>query len=180
MALIKKMEWAWILVALFTLPSCMSAYRKSLGGDPDQSFNRVFLTDFPTAWQAALDSLKNSRLDISNREGGFIQTKWVDNTAEKNFKDSFGLADAYIKAQYRFRVTVSKNTTYQGKPTTQVTVQKEQLIQRDVLEGWRPIETDSIDENTLLYRISRLISIRIKLLRMEEQKTKKALENPGF
>jgi hypothetical protein len=168
-----------LLLALVTASGCVSAYRQTVGGETAQVFTKIYLTDFNTAWQSVLDSLKASRLDVSNREGGFIQTKWTENTAEKNFVDSFGGADAYLKAQYRFRVNVAKGF-YNGRPSVKVTVQKEQLIQRDVLEGWRPIETDAVDENTLLYRIGRIIFIRMKLAQLEEEKTKKAIESSGF
>jgi hypothetical protein len=157
----------------------MHAYTQSVGGDTSQVFERIYLTDFNTAWQSVLDSLKNSRLDVSNREGGFIQTKWTDNTAEKNFADSLGNVGAYLKAQYRFRVSVAKGF-YNGKSTIKVSVQKEQLVQRDVLEGWRPLETDSVDESTLLYRIGRLIFIRMKMAKIEEEKAKKELEDVNF
>jgi hypothetical protein len=61
-----------------------------------------------------------------------------------------------------------------------ISVQKEQLVQRDVLEGWRPIETDSIDEKTLLYRVGRIIFIKMKLAYLEEEKTRKSIESSGF
>lgn len=158
---------------------CVSAYRASVGADQAYVFNRTYLTDFNTAWQGVLDALKTSRLDVSNREGGFVQTRWTKNTAEKNFVDSFGGSETYLEAQYRFRVSVAKSF-YNGKPSVKVSVQKEQLVQRDVLEGWKPIETDSIDENTLLYRIGRIIFVRMRLAALEEEKTKKALEGSGF
>lgn len=167
-----------ILTAV-SLNGCVNAYKKSVGSDTTQVFKKIYLTDFNTAWQAVLDALKHSPLDVSNREGGFIQTKWTDNTAERNFTDSFGPADSVLKAQYRFRVNVSKGF-YNGQPSVKVSVQKEQLVQRDVLEGWRPIETDSIDENTLLYRIGRIVYIRTKIARLEDEKTKRAIENSSF
>jgi hypothetical protein len=167
------------MMLLLTGSACVRAYVKSVGGETSQTFDRIFLTDFNTAWQATLDALKNSRLDVSNREGGFLQSKWTENTAEKNFTDSFGSADSYLKAQYRFRVSIGKGF-YNGQPTVKVSVQKEQLIQRDVLEGWRPIESDSIDELTLLYRIGRLIYIRMKLAQLEEEKAKREIENATF
>lgn len=168
-----------VLLLTFAGPACVTAYKQSVGGETNQVFAKIYLTDFNTAWQSVLDSLKNSRLDVSNREGGFVQTRWTDNTDDKNFVDAFGAADAYLKAQYRFKVNVAKGF-YNGKPSVKISVQREQLIQRDVLEGWRPIETDGIDENTLLYRIGRLIFIKVKLAKLEEEKTKKALENTGF
>ena len=140
----------------------MSAYVVSVGGEINKNVERTYLTDFNTAWQATLDSLKNSRLDVSNQESGFLKTKWIDNTAEKNFSDSFGSTDVYLKAQYRFRVNLSKSYVGQ-QASVKVTVLKEQLVQKDVLESPKRLETDSVDEQTLLYRIGRLISMKMKL-----------------
>ncbi|MGK5082155.1 hypothetical protein WDW37_02535 [Bdellovibrionota bacterium FG-1] len=170
---------ATLAALIFNASGCVTAYKQSMGEDTAQVFHRIYLTDFNTAWQAVLDSLKMSRLDVSNREGGYVQTKWNENTAEKNFVDSFGGQDSYLKAQYRFRVNVAKGF-YNGQPSVKVSVQKEQLVQRDVLEGWRPMETDTIDENTLLYRIGRIIFVRMKLTYLEEEKTKKAIEGSRF
>ena len=39
--------------------------------------------------------MKHNRLDISNREAGYVQTKWTDNTEEKNMADSFTGTDAF-------------------------------------------------------------------------------------
>lgn len=170
--------WALMLSLGMASTGCMTAYKQSVGSDTAQIFQRIYLTDFNTSWQSVLDAIKNSRLDVSNREGGYVQTKWTDNTAEKNFVDSFGDQDSYLKAQYRFRINVSKGF-YNGKPSVKVSIQKEQLVQRDVLEGWRPIESDTVDENTLLYRIGRIIAIRMKMTHIEEQKTKQAIEGAG-
>ncbi len=158
---------------------CASAYKRSLGEDYDQVYTRVFLTDVNLAWQAVLEAIKSSRLDVSNREGGFIQTKWTDNTAEKNFTDSFGEQKSYIKARYRFRIQVAKGF-FNGKPSVKVSVQKEQQIQKDVLEGWRPVESDTIEENTLLYRIGRVIYMRMRIAKLDELKTKRQLEQTEF
>lgn len=176
-----------IPVALFLVPllltapltGCVNAYKKSIGSETEKIVSRIYLTDFNTAWQSVGEALKAVPVDITNREGGFIQTKWTINTAEKNFTDSFGGADAYLEAKYRVRVTVAKGF-FSGKPSVKVTVQKDQLIQRDVLEGWRPIETDSVDENTLLYRIGRLIHIKMKIAKAEEQRIQKSIEETKF
>jgi len=154
---------------------CASAYRKSLGGVMLNVHTRIYVTDMNTAWQAVLDSLKSNAIEVSNREGGFIQTKWTDNTSEKNFVDTFGTNYTYLKAQYRFRITVAKGV-YDEEPSVKVTVQKEQLVQRDVLDGWKPVETDSIEEKTLLYRIGRLIYIRMKLNYLEEERIQNEID----
>jgi hypothetical protein len=167
-----------VLGLCFVQVGCMTAYQTSVGANTEQTFERVYFTDFNTAWQAVLDSLKSSRLDVKDREGGVIQTRWTENTAEKNFVESFGGANAFLKAEYRFRVTVSKGF-YNGKPSVKVSVQKEQVVQRDVLEGRRPVSSDSYDENTLLYRIGRIIYLRTKLAKLEEDRTKRAMEHIG-
>ncbi len=165
-----------LLVFMLFSTGCMKAYIKSVGGDSEQVLSRIFRTDLNTAWQGVLSSLKSSPLDISNRESGFIRTKWIDNTSHRNFIDTIGLGQRYLKAQYRFRVSVAKGF-YQGRPSVKIAVQKEQLVKNDVLEGWRRLNTDVIDENTLLYRIGRIIYIQMKIASIEEKKTQEAVED---
>ncbi len=176
----KKVGKVGLAVALLTgalgLASCMTAYKQSVGSDGARVFSRVFLTDYTTAWQAVLESMKSLRVDVKNQEGGFIQTRWIENTSEKAFVDSHGGGESYLKAQYRLKVSVSK-AFYNGRDAAvKVTVQKEQVIQRDVLEGWKSVDTDSLEENSLLYRMGRLIYMRMKLAKIEEEKNKRAIE----
>lgn len=168
-----------LTLLLLSSSSCVSAYRQSIGADTTKTFSRIYFTDFNVAWQSALDALKASPLDVSNREGGFIQTRWIDNTSEKNFSDSFGSAKSYLKAQYRLKLSVAKGF-YNGRPTIKITTLKEQLVQNDVLDGWRAKETDGIDENTILYRVGRIIYIKMKIAKLEEEKTRKSLEDVKF
>ena len=136
------------------------------------------MTDYNTAWQAILDALKNTHMDIINREGGFLQTKWIENTSEKNFTDSFGTAAAYLKAQMRFRVNAAKGF-YNGRETVKLTLEKEQVVQQDVLEGWQPAQTDGVEESTLLYRVGRLIYMRMKLAQLEQDKINAQINAPA-
>jgi hypothetical protein len=175
--MIMRIKFPILLIVLNFSLGCASSYIQSIGGDTNQSFERVYTTDWNIAWQATLEALKHTQIDTSNQEAGYVQTKWIDNTAEKNFIDSFGEADKYLKAQYRFQISLHKGY-FKRKPTIKIRIQKEQLIQKDALEGWRPAETDSIEENTLLYRIGRLISMMTKLNQLEEQRTQRELQNP--
>jgi hypothetical protein len=162
-----------------SLSSCMSAYKKSVGGDPHPVVVRTYFTDLQTGWQSVLESLKDDPIDVKNEESGFVQTRWVDNTDQKNFSDAFGDGDALLKAQFRFRINVSR-TFYNGRPAVKVTIQKDQLVQKDVLEGWNPADTDTVEEYTLLYRIGRIISIKMQLSRAEQQKMNKEIEDVKF
>lgn len=153
----------------------MSAYKKSVGGDSDQIFSKILVADYTVAWESAVDAMKASAMDIVNRENGTLQTKWIDNTSERNLIDSNGSVSPYIKAQYRFRVSLAKGF-FQGYPSVRVSIQKEQQIQRDVLEGWVNQETDGIQENSLLYRIAKLIEYKKRIQDIENQRLKKQME----
>jgi len=158
---------------------CMTAYKRSVGADTQRVFSRVYATDFNLAWQAVLDALKSSRLDVSNRESGTIQTRWQDNTAEKNFTDGDGTTSIYMKAQYRFKISLSRGF-YKARPAIKIAVQREQVVQRDALEDFRPVESDSIEENTLLYRIGRLINVRTRIAKLEEMRVNAEIQNSNF
>lgn len=145
------------------------------GTDVDQIYSRVFMTDYNTAWQAVLEGVKRYDKTVQNRQSGIVETVWTDNTNEKNFIEAFGSDVTHIKAHFRFRVSVAPGT-FHGKPSVRVSVLKDQWVQRDLLEGWKPTKTDSIEENTLLYRIGRIIHIKQRLKQIEEEKMKEALE----
>jgi|GEM_PF-424188 len=164
-----------LAIAPPALTGCMTAYKRSVGANTQTNFHRVYTTDFNTAWQAVLDSMKSIRLDVTNREGGFLQTRWMDNTKEKNFSDGDGTTFPYMRAQYRFKVTISKGV-YNGRSGIKVVVQREQFAQRDALDELYPLESDSIEENTLLYRIGRIIAVKTRLAKLEEYNTRMEIQ----
>jgi hypothetical protein len=172
----KLMQWLCLSLFAIGLTGCMSAYKKSVGGDADRIYSKILLADYSVTWESAVDALKASPMEIVNRENGTLQTKWIDNTAERNLIDAVGTVSPYTKAQYRFRVTMSKGF-YDGKTSVRVSVQKEQEIQRDVLEGWINQESDGIQENSLLYRISKVIESKLKLQDIENQRLKRQLQD---
>lgn len=153
---------------------CASAYLKKVGEDPSPAYRRIFVTEYNLAWEATIDTFKSSPMEVVNRESGSLQTKWIDNTAERNLLDSVGADLPYVKAQYRFRVTLARGRV-DDLDTVRVTVQKEQQIQRDVLEGWRNRMSDGVQENSLLYRIGKLIDMKTRLNEIEEQKLREEL-----
>ncbi|MBS1960022.1 MAG: hypothetical protein JST80_11150 [Bdellovibrionales bacterium] len=170
---------AMLSVSPLGLTGCMSAYKKSVGGDSEQVFSKIFLADYSFAWEAAVEALKASPMDVVNRENGTLQTKWIDNTAERNLIDSAGSVSPYVKAQYRVRVTLAKGF-YEGQQSVRVSVQKEQQFQRDVLEGWKNLETDGIQENSLLYRIGKLVEFKNKIQNIENQKLKQEMDSTSL
>jgi len=165
-----------LILCAISLGGCLSAYKKSVGGETDQVYSKVLVTDYPIAWESAVDALKASPMEIVNRENGTLQTKWIDNTAERNLIDSAGSVSPYTKAQYRFRLTLAKGF-YEGRTSVRVSIQKEQQIQRDVLEGWLNQESDGIQENSLIYRISKIIQDKLKMQEIENDRLKRQLKD---
>ncbi len=152
----------WAVVAGLNLVGCATAYRESVVAQNESSTTRIFLAEYAQGWEALLDAIKSVPLDSVNREAGVVLTKWVENTDEKNLIEASGTGLPWIKARVRYRLIASKGF-FEGKPSVRVTVQKEQQVQRDVLEGWRPQEPDGIAETTLLYRIGRLLDYKRRL-----------------
>ena len=176
-------RWVWSGVAVSSLllfPACTTAYRRSVGATAEQSVSKIFLTDATTTWIAVTESLKSFRLDVSNQKGGFAQTRWTDNTTDKNAADPLGGTGPFLKAQYRFRVNLAPGFVQGRGQGVKVSVLREQWVQRDVLEGWRPMESDLIEENTLLYRIGRIIAVRTEIERLEREKTERELRDTQF
>jgi hypothetical protein len=163
------LRWLGLLLVCGAVSSCATAYEKSLGGNPAREYTRVFFTDLRLAKSAVNEALRSFRKDDStNEEGGFYVTQYQDNTALRNSIDSLAGGNAYLKARFRLRVTVAAGK-FNGLDSVRVSVRKEQLVERDVLEGERSIETDGVEEQTLLYRIGRLIAIQKKIERTVEQ-----------
>jgi hypothetical protein len=163
--------------AMLSISACSSTSMifHQPGTELDHIYSKVFLTDYNTAWQAALEAVKRFDKTTQNRQGGVVQTAWIDNTAEKNFIDSFGGDATYLKARYRLNLSIAPSN-YKGKPSVKVSILKDQMIQRDLLEGWKQVQSDAIEENTYLYRIGRIIYIKLKLKQLEDQKMRQVIE----
>lgn len=145
------------------------------GPELDHIYSRIYLTDYNTAWTSALEALRRFEKTVQNRQGGVLNTTWIDNTAEKNFIDSFGGDATYLSARYRLKVSLAPGN-YNGKPSVKVSILKDQMIQRDMLEGWKQVSSDSIEENTFLYRIGRIIFMKVKLKKLEDQKMQQVID----
>ena len=130
------------------------------------------------AWKAALKSVSRMKVLKSNREAGLIVTDWKDNTRELNFSDSFQKSDDIYAAKFRLTINLYSGSSG-GIPATQVRVRKVQLVERDLSQGWRRVDTGQITENTLIYRIGRILEIERALDEIHKAKEKEALGEDG-
>ncbi|MFN8371144.1 MAG: hypothetical protein U0T83_11050 [Bacteriovoracaceae bacterium] len=168
-------KW-FIYICLFSLLGCSSYQKYKYVTEELEMPSRVFNADFNEAWQSVLDVMKKYDLPIKNQEAGILKTSWMDNTEEINFADSFSKSSAVKAAKFKLIVNVIKGFK-DKREVSKVTIYKRQLIQNDILQGWKEIPSDNIIEKTILYRIERLITIDLKLKEVEKKKEAEELKN---
>lgn len=140
---------------------------------------KIYKADYNQTWQAVIQVMRKFDIAQQNQEAGFIKTRWMDNTLEVNFTDSFGSSDAVKAAKFKLVVNVVKGFRA-SREVTKVTIYKRQLVEQDFLQGWKESMADGIMEKTLLYRIERLIATDNRLKEIDKAREKEQLENSGL
>ncbi len=137
--------------------------------------SQIFEANFTDTWSAMVGIMKKYDIELQNQETGVIKTRWMDNTQEINFSDSFG-SDDKIKSA-RFKILLNAVESSRGsKQYTKVSVFKRQLIEQDFLHGWKELKRNRSLEKIILYRIGRLIKINYYLQKIQEKREKEELE----
>jgi hypothetical protein len=138
--------------------------------------SQVYRADYNKVWQEVMKITNKYDREVYNQEAGVIKTRWMDNTLELNFADSFGSNDAVKSAQFKLIINVVKG--FRGnKEVSKVTVFRRQRVEQDFLQGWKIIRSDGILERAILYRLERALAIESKLQEIEEKKGKEAEKN---
>jgi NlpB/DapX lipoprotein len=122
---------------------------------------RIFLTDFSTAWTAALEAVSNGKdiIRVQNRETGTIETNWIDSSEARQFLDVFSDEDFFLRSRYKLQLQVREGKK-NGQQAVLVRVLKNSQREVTFLGGWQDEETDLLEESVYLYRIGRLIAIQ--------------------
>jgi hypothetical protein len=173
------MKFYPLIVLLLTLSSCANYEKFRQITEEFEIPSRIYKADYNQTWQAVIQVMRKYDIAQQNQEAGFIKTRWMDNTLEVNFADSFGSSDSVKAAKYKLIVNVVKGFR-SSREVTKVTIYKRQLMEQDFLQGWKEVTTDGIAEKTLLYRIERLIAMDNKLKEIDRAREKEQLENTGF
>ena len=162
-----------LLYSLLTiiLMSCSSYENFKQVSEDLEIPSQVYRADYNKVWQEVMRLTNKYDREVYNQESGVIKTRWIDNTLELNFADSFGSNDAVKSAQFKLILNVVKG--FRGnKEVTKVTIFKRQRVEHDFLQGWKVIRSDGILEKALLYRLERALNIEAKLQEIEEKKSK--------
>ncbi|HXH32459.1 MAG TPA: hypothetical protein VNJ01_16790 [Bacteriovoracaceae bacterium] len=169
----------YFLTSLLLLSSCASYEKFRQVTEEMDTPTKIFKADYNQTWQAVIQVMRKFDIAQQNQEAGFIKTRWMDNTLEVNFADSFGSSDAVKAAKYKLVINVVKGFR-SSQEVTKVTVYKRQLMEQDFLQGWKEVSADGITEKTLLYRIERLIATDNKLKEIDKAREKEQLQNTGL
>ncbi len=170
------MRFTYYLVTIFLLSmniSCSSYKQFRYITEEFEIPTKIFKADYTQAWQAVLLVMKNYDLEFTSQESGVIKTRWISNTLELNFSDSFSRHDSVKEAKFKLIVNLVKGYRT-GREVSKVTVFKRQLIEKDFLQGWKELPTDNVLEKTVLYRIERKLKIDNKLKIIEQQQSDEA------
>ena len=170
------MNRIYFLVLTILISSCASYEKFKLITEELEIPSQVYASDYNQTWQAVIQVMKRYDISYQNQESGKIKTRWMDNTLQVNFADSFGSSDAIKAAEFKLLVNVAEGYSY-GRKVTKVTIFKRQRVEHDFLQGWKEKPTDITQEKTLLYRVERLIMIDKKLKVIDKAREKEELQD---
>lgn len=144
-----------LLLAL--LPAC-SLFEKA----PDVAPNRpvrykqkVFYSTYDEVWRAAHAALKYP-IVVDNQDTGVIETDYIKGIdgwllPESSAPSSSGL---------RYKITLLfAQGKFEGKDSIRVTIEKKIEVLRDFFSDPQSLESDSLEEKVIFYRIEREIII---------------------
>ncbi len=167
----KAIRCAFLTSTLLFANGCGSYQQFQYIAEEFEIPSKVFRSDYNQTWQAVLQIMQKYDLALQNQEAGVIKTRWIDNTLQLNFADSFGSSDSVKAAKFKIIINIVKGFR-SSREVSKVTVFKRQMVEQDFLQGWKVIRSDGILEKAVLYRIGRVISIDNKLKKIEEEKSK--------
>lgn len=173
------MKFTLLIGGLLLLNSCANYEKFRQITEELEIPSKIFRADFNQTWQAVIQVMRKYDIAQQNQEAGFIKTRFMDNTLEVNFADSFGSSDAVKAAKFRLVVNVVKGFR-SSREVTKVTIYKRQLVEQDFLQGWKEVTTDGILEKALLYRIERLIAIDNRLREIDKAREREQLEQANL
>lgn len=164
------------VILLFLFSACSSYENFKNVSEELEIPTQVYRVDYNKVWIEVMKITNKYAREVSNQEAGIIKTRWIDNTLELNFSDSFGSSDAVKTARFKLIINVVKG--FRGnREVSKVTVFKRQQIQQDFLDGWKTVRTDGILEKSILYRLEMSLKIEGKLQEIEDKKAKESERN---
>lgn len=118
---------------------------------------RVFPYSYDSVWRSALTVLKYSITD-QNQETGHIETDYIK-PADGGWIRPDGGSNVSAGIRYRIAISLVRVRTENGKTGVKVTVEKKLERIRDFFSDPEALESDRLEEKSILYRLERELLI---------------------
>lgn len=165
--LFKLLFWALLASACSTSKKDL----RSQGGYPNPPYQKVFKADYNKVWKAMQLVLLHYPIRISNRDSGVLETDFIK--IDKGWSSPTELSPKPGGGNYIIRARAVRGTSMTYQPTSTVRVKIEKIVKarKDFFSKAKKIETDGLEELSLLYRISRELKIERALDRLHTKET---------
>lgn len=140
------------LVACDTLPTHDNRVQKALENASQQ---RIYFAPYEAVWRAAQVALKYP-IAMNNMDNGILETDWV--RALEGFMPPGKSKMPSAGMRYRIQLALVKGRL-NGRESVKITIRKMIQKQSDFFADPDNIETDSLEEKVILYRIERELII---------------------
>jgi hypothetical protein len=154
-----------------TMSGCMTASEKlehklKLG----ETVSRAYPARYEDVESAVKQAMIKYPQRVDNTEAGIFETDFVK--GDTRFKAPQSNADFSSGYRYRLLLRLVRGKS-DAKPAVQVLVTKQVEIARDFFQTPEPVQSDGLEENVILYRIARELSIAKAMSRSNERANEK-------
>ena len=133
--------------------------------------DQVFTATYDEVWKAVNLVLQPYPLRVSNMDQGVLETDTL--RADKIWTLPFGTnPDAPSGENYRLVVRVIRGSENKVR-ATKVMISKEILLQSDFFSDPKTVQSDGLEEKTILYRVAREVQIERALARSQTRTNQK-------
>jgi hypothetical protein len=136
---------------------------------------RLYVGNYDDVWLAALKSLNDYPLRVSNKDSGRIVTETVNGPYNELVFAFPGQIEQPERFRYSLKLNFAKLTSEQtNQSLVRVRVIKELEQFQDFYTGWLSYPSDGVEERILLYRIEHVLGMEKALNRKMQLKNKEA------
>lgn len=158
-----------LICALILLGGCASQTAS------DEAFRtRIYEGSYDDVWLAALKTLNDYPLRVSNKDSGRIITETVNGPYNELVLTYPGPLEQPERFRYSLKFSFAKLVSEKkNKPLVRVRVIKDLEQFQDFYTGWLGYPSDGIEERVLLYRIEQVLNMERTLTKSIEKRGKK-------
>jgi hypothetical protein len=151
---------AQVMIPILLVLLCLfegACAEKELAVDPpiNEPQTMVFYANYDEVWRSVQLALRKYPVHLNNIESGLLETDYIK--GDKLFAEP---NEDKIKFGMRYKITIrAVKGKFNDRTAIKIICTKVPEIQRDFFTGYQPIPSDGLEENLVLYRISRYLDM---------------------